>query len=125
MQCPKCPGSLESYTFNSVTVDRCTGCYGLFCHPDTIERMKGVWLAEAVVDMGDPDVGARYDKVGDIDCPECHVKMDKIVDAQQPHIWIEACPSCAKIFLDAGEFTDLKYNTMVDRYRDWLKGARA
>jgi Zn-finger nucleic acid-binding protein len=31
-----------------------------------------------------------------------------MVDAAQPHIWVESCPVCHGTFLDAGEFTDLK-----------------
>ena len=125
MECPKCSNAMESRTFKEVTVDRCTGCRGLFCAPDTIEKMKGMWMTEAVIDMGDATVGKEYNKIDDIQCPECQVAMDKISDPEQPHIWLEACPQCSKVFLDAGEFTDLKFNTLIDRYRDWRKGKRA
>ncbi len=124
MECPKCQREMLRRTFNRVTVDRCTGCFGLFCEPAAIEDGKEVWLAEAVVDIGYPGTGARYDTIDDIDCPECEVKMDKISDPEQTHIWMETCPQCNKIFLDAGEFTDLKYNTVLDRIRGWRKGQR-
>jgi len=56
--------------------------------------------------------------------PRCSVKMDKVVDPKQTHIWMESCPSCYRVFLDAGEFSDLKYETFSDRIKNLLKGRR-
>ena len=39
-------------------------------------------------------------------------------NAEQPHIWYEACKSCDGVFLDAGEFADLKEHTLLDRLKD-------
>ena len=124
MECPKCSRPMESKTFKSIELDRCTGCYGIFCGQEAIEGGKDVWLSEAVLDVGYESTGERYDKVDDINCPACNVKMDKISDPVQTHIWMEACPQCNKVFLDAGEFTDLKHNTMLDKFRSWRKGLR-
>ncbi len=124
MKCPKCERDMETRTFKNIEIDRCTGCYGIFCSPGDIEKGKDVWLSEAVLDIGYENTGERYDTIDDINCPACDVKMDKISDPDQTHIWMEACPQCNKLFLDAGEFTDLKYNTMMDRIRDWRKGLR-
>lgn len=125
MDCPKCGKQMESQTFKTITVDRCSGCQGLFCSPEAIEKGKDQWLADAVLDKGAATASAAYDAVDNIHCPACTVKMDKISDPEQTHIWMEACPQCKKIFLDAGEFTDLKYNTVLDRLRDWRKGERS
>ena len=124
MECPKCSRPMETKTFKNIELDRCTGCFGIFCDQAAIEAGKDVWLSEAVLDVGYESTGERYDKVDDINCPTCNVKMEKISDPVQTHIWMEACPQCEKIFLDAGEFTDLKHNTMLDKYRSWRKGIR-
>mgnify|MGYP003632108897 CR=1 FL=1 len=124
MECPKCSRLLEKKVFKNVEVERCAGCFGIFCTHEAIEQGKKVWLAEAVLDIGYETTGARYDSIDDIECPECRVKMDKVSDPDQAHIWLEVCPRCDKVFLDAGEFTDLKYRTLLDRYRDWRKGKR-
>ena len=50
--------------------------------------------------------------------------MEKKTDEHQTHIWFEACPECGGMFFDAGEFTDLKYDTLMDRIRDFVKGPR-
>ena len=44
--------------------------------------------------------------------------MIRMVDSEQPHIWFEACKTCNGVFLDAGEFIDLKDRTLLDRLRD-------
>ena len=60
----------------------------------------------------------------DIKCPECSTVMDKTSDERQTHIWYESCPSCGNLFFDAGEFTDLKYDTLMDRLRGLVRGRR-
>jgi len=124
VECPKCNKAMETKTFNGVEVDRCSGCNGIFCSPNEIKKGAEVWNAESLLDIGYKSVGKKYDKIDDIDCPECSVKMDKISDPVQPHIWMESCPKCNKLFLDAGEYTDLKHITILDKFRTWRKGAR-
>ena len=82
------------------------------------------WMAESFLDVGAPSLGKKYDKIDDIDCPVCGVGMDKIEDPVQTHIWMESCPKCARVFLDAGELTDLKYETFSDKFKNLLKGKR-
>ena len=75
---------------------------------------------EADIEMDEYDV----DKGEIISCPECGVKMEKKTDDRQTHIWYESCPQCEDMYFDAGEFTDLKYDTFMDRIRDALRGRR-
>ena len=105
MQCPKCEGTLEPKTYGrKITIHRCTECKGLWCKPETLILMQKEWMADAVLDSGDPSVGKEYNKVDEINCPECGEQMDKSSDARQTHIWFETCPQGHGIFLDAGEF---------------------
>jgi hypothetical protein len=107
-----------------IVVDRCTHCFGLLVLPEVLSEMRGEWMAEAFLDIGHPKLGKKYDKIDEIDCPECQVPMDKIVDPVQTHIWMESCPECSRIFLDAGEFSDLKYETLSDKFWDLVKRRR-
>ena len=50
--------------------------------------------------------------------------MDKESDEHQKHIWFERCGQCEGMWFDAGEFSDLKYDTLMDRLRDYLVGER-
>jgi hypothetical protein len=86
--------------------------------------MKNAWMAEAVLDIGDPQIGSDLNEVDNIECPEGHGKMFKTEDVRQRHIWFEQCLTCHGVFLDAGEFTDLKYETLLDFVRGMLKGSR-
>jgi len=97
---------------------------GLWCKPDVLLEMKKEWMSE-MLDRGDSSLGKKYDHIDNVKCPECDdVQMNKVADEKQTHIWYETCPECEGMFFDAGEFSDLKYDTFLDRVRDALKGRR-
>jgi uncharacterized protein len=124
MKCPKCDGDMVQKTYGRrISLNRCANCQGLFVKPDVLMEMKQEWMSE-VLDMGDRAVGRKLNAVDDIDCPECGTHMDKVSDPKQTHIWYEACPNCDGMFFDAGEFTDLKHDTVLDRLRDLIRGRR-
>lgn len=125
MDCPKCTGHLQAESYgDSITIHRCDTCAGLWCKQEALAEMKDTWMAEAVLDIGNPRIGNTMDALGDIHCPEGHGKMNKRDDDRQRHIWYEECSTCHGVFLDAGEFTDLKHDTLLDRVRGVLKGGR-
>lgn len=77
-------------------------------HEDLREIAEGV-------DTGDPEVGKKYNETSEAYCAVCpNTKMVRMVDAQQPHIWFESCPTCFGRFYDAGEFKDLSEHTISD-----------
>ena len=125
MDCPKCTGTLEKKTYGrKITVHRCSDCKGLWCKADVLLEMRKEWMAEVILDSGDPKVGQEYNALDDIDCPECGERMDKTADEKQIHIWYESCPNGHGMFFDAGEFTDLKYETFMDRIKGAIVGKR-
>lgn len=120
MQCPKCDGTMERRAHGrKIAVERCNKCFGLFCEPEVLAEMKTAWMSE-ILDEGDPNIGKRYDAVANVDCPQCHTRMTRKNDPGQTHIWFEECASCGGIFFDAGEFSDWKYETFFDGFRDLL-----
>ncbi|MCH7815629.1 MAG: zf-TFIIB domain-containing protein [Proteobacteria bacterium] len=124
MECPKCKGEMETKRHEEISIDRCNNCYGLLVEERMLSKMLDGWMTESFLDIGTAALGKKYDKIDDIECPYCHFTMDKIVDPEQTHIWMESCPSCYRIFLDAGEFSDLKYKTLSDVFKSLLKGKR-
>ena len=117
MNCPKCNAIMESVTYQGITVDRCTDCKGIWfdmLEREALEKLKG----SEVIDSGDAQVGRKFNEMGKIACPKCKVNMLRMVDNRQPHIWFEGCPVCYGVFLDAGEFRDLKSNNLLDFFKD-------
>lgn len=116
MDCPKCGHEMEQVIYGEVEVDRCTLCKGLWFDMLEHEQLKGVPGAEAI-DVGDPDIGALYNRDDRISCPRCGGRMIKMVDPEQPHIWYESCGVCHGVFFDAGEFADYRRLSLADFFR--------
>lgn len=124
MDCPKCSKVLERITFNDIEVNRCTGCLGLWFDTLAKEDLVEMEGAESI-DIGAEQVDSHYNEMRDIDCPVCEQPMIPMVDKDQFHIKYEACAACYGLFFDAGEFTDLKDYTVVERFQKMLGALRS
>ena len=126
MDCPKCNAKMVERTVEvlqgSVTIDQCTSCKGLWFDNGEAEQLKKDWMAD-FVDSGDPEQGKSYNKVRDIECPRCGKPMKKINDQKQKHLQYEACEEHG-MFMDAGEFTGFKHETLLDVFRDLVARLR-
>ena len=123
MQCPKCDAEFEKVVFHDIEVDRCTGCRGLWfdmLEKEDLVKIKG----SESIDVGPDQVGESYDLQRDINCPVCHQKMIPMVDKDQFHIHYESCATCYGTFFDAGEFRDLKDQTVAERFSQMLQTLR-
>ena len=114
---------MESIQYSGIVVERCTGCKGIWFDMLEKEHLAAIAGSEAI-DTGDPKVGKKYNEIGNVDCPKCKVKMLRMVDARQRHIWYESCPQCYGLFFDAGEFKDYKHETILDFFKDLLSKER-
>jgi uncharacterized protein len=123
LQCPKCEHGMKEVTFgNQLTIDRCTECQGIWFDTCEAAELKDRWMGE-VLDTGDPEVGKKWNEVEDVNCPRCQKRMSKTSDPTQIHIWYEVCDEHG-MFFDAGEFTDYKYETLLDKFRGLITGKR-
>lgn len=113
MHCPKCHAPMKAIRYGAVQVDRCTGCQGIWFDLAELEQLRKLEGSQ-MVDSGDPAVGRTYNSVHNIDCPRCTVAMLAMREARQNHIQYEKCPSCHGVFFDAGEFRDIKEETVLD-----------
>ena len=120
--CPKCGHGMQEISYGGIFIDRCTQCQGLWFDTGEAERLKDRWMGDAL-DMGDASEGRKWDAVEDISCPRCGKQMEKTSDPKQKHIWYEQCEEHG-LFMDAGEFTDYKHETLMDRFRSLIKGVR-
>lgn len=127
MECPKCQGDLQSKTFSTLRYHRCEDCGGIMMTPDMVRKAKQTIRAYDIMDVGSPGMGRRLNKITDIVCPFCEdgPVMNRMPDPQQTHIWVEQCPSCERLFFDAGEFTDKHKETFWDKVLDHLARQRS
>jgi len=107
MDCPKCRGQLEEVSYQKVRIDRCKKCDGLWFDFAELQELLEMDGAESI-DVGSPVLGGAYNGMQRIDCPVCKVVMIPMSDDKQQHINYEICSQCYGVFLDAGEFSDLK-----------------
>lgn len=122
MECPKCHSEMHEKTLSTlkggVTVDQCTNCHGMWFDIGEAEALKDKWMSD-YIDSGDRELGRKHNAIRDIDCPRCGKSMEPLADPAQTHIQYEACPDHG-MYLDAGEFTDYKYETLMDLFRDFV-----
>lgn len=114
MNCPKCDSEMKIVKYDYVQVDKCTHCSGIWfdlMELQDLKKMKGSDKIDKVPE-NKPAVSSDSDKK--VKCPKCNVTMHTMKDVLQHHIEYEQCGSCKGVFLDAGEFTDLKEFTIKE-----------
>lgn len=117
MICPKCNNPMEKVEYESIEVDRCQNCKGIWFDMLEHEHLKEIEGSESI-DIGDPHVPKEFNEMKRVECPVCHTPMIGMVDRRQPHIWYESCATCYGVFFDAGEFKDFKEKTVMDFFKD-------
>ncbi|MBI4662376.1 MAG: zf-TFIIB domain-containing protein [Verrucomicrobia bacterium] len=125
MNCPKCQSTMEKAVYQGIEVERCTGCKGIWfdeLERDDLLRLEG----SEILDTGSAKIGKEFNKVDRLVCPACAGTghMLRMVHPKQSHIWFECCKVCGGIFLDAGEFRDLKDETIFDFFKALLTPER-
>jgi Zn-finger nucleic acid-binding protein len=109
---------MEEVAFKGMSLSRCVGCGGLWFAPEVLTSLRAdAWMADYVLDVGQRRIGKQYNRVRDIDCPQCGKKMEQKSDPDQRHITYETCSGGHGTFLDAGELTDLLHNTFWDLFK--------
>ena len=121
MNCPACQLPLQEVAVGQVTVDRCTGCQGIWFDAMEKEQLMilpgaaGVLDIDCIWEHNPPSVGALTEKPGGYkgaNCPRCQVKMETVWVRRQQNtgrgaLVFEQCEQCHGSFFDAGEFSDL------------------
>ena len=116
MKCPKCKAEMEKVRTAEATVDRCTSCRGMWF--DLLEHQDVGAKSAKALDVGNAQVGKKYDRMDTVLCPNDGQRMTRMTALGQPHIHYEQCPTCSGVFFDAGEFRDYKTHSIGDIFRD-------
>ena len=121
MNCPKCNGAMQAVSFQGIEVDRCGSCHGIWFDALELDKLAEIAGSEILDppdgDSKDPQTRATTK----IACPHCGGQMIGMTAHGQPHIRFESCTVCYGAFLDAGEFRDLKQETLMERMRSFYR----
>jgi uncharacterized protein len=113
---------MESVTVGEQTVDRCTGCGGLWFDLREHEHIAESKAQVESLDTGDATKGAAQNAQRDVQCPVCNVKMLKLSVPTQLHIKYESCPVCYGAFFDAGELKDFASHSLAEQVGGFFRG---
>jgi len=123
MDYPKYPGKLEEVKLGKkrpLVIDRCFACGGLWFDKGELTEAinKEIWdtaefeLEEELFDDEELKQGVDLDKI-EIICPRCKgdKKMIKMPSSRNKNVVIDYCEKCAGIWLDAGEYNEMRKRT--------------
>lgn len=105
MNCPNCGQTMVTKDLNSVLVDVCPACAGMWLDVGELQRLKDASLPEANwldVSIQEELEACQY-SWGTRACPVCSQKMANIAYGETG-IMLDACVQNHGIFLDQGEF---------------------
>ena len=119
MNCPKCNATMETVTYENITVERCTACKGLWFDALEAEHLKALRGSQDI-DTGSADKGRFMDNISKVRCPVCNTPMIQMVDVHHPDLRFESCKVCYGMFFDAGEFRHYKEGRILELFKKWL-----
>jgi Zn-finger nucleic acid-binding protein len=108
MECPRCHAELARREFESVVVDECPGCGGIWFDRDELRQAKDAaepdanWLDFDAWTDGDGASGAP----SAIACPSCDGQMVTLAYGATG-VEIDVCGGCHGTWLDRGEFAKI------------------
>ena len=123
MQCPHHQSPLIHHRYeDTVEVDRCGDCGGMFLDPGELNRIQEVTENDYRDEIqGAPDLigGAHRAALAkakpSIRCPKClvdgdseSVEMERREHGYTSQIFVDVCPQCRGVWLDAGEIEALE-----------------
>lgn len=103
MRCPKCGGTyLKEVKVKStgMKVDHCPKCKGIWFDAQELEAVLKVASKELAVPSDARESAA-------LSCPRCNVLLYQF-QYPQTLVQVEMCKQCGGLWLDAGEFTEIK-----------------
>jgi len=130
MQCPKCNSPmLEIPAAYATSVSRCENCHGIACQDDALSSLQRQWFLwpkhdPREIDSGTAREGRRWNELKDVACPGCGAAMCTVQAPGQEHIRLDRCNPCGLTFFDAGEMSDLRYETLADSVRGMIVKTR-
>jgi len=105
IECPKCANSLESKTLETIPVDQCPTCQGIWFDE---QELQSVLTRSHELRRGlhgrnrDPSLDQKRGA-----CPRDKSALLRAFSATDEHIVLDMCPECHGLWLDGGELDQL------------------
>ena len=135
MDCPKCPGKLETIKIEGVKIDKCYVCEGLwFDDKELKEVIKKDFKSLDFFDFDKNDADDIDEEnvdgteikgvVKQLDmmpgkCPCCRESLNREKYKSMAEIDVDVCPKCHGVWLDGGEIKKLR-NTFLRNIKNRL-----
>ncbi|MGE0826055.1 MAG: zf-TFIIB domain-containing protein [Candidatus Binatia bacterium] len=106
MQCPKCATeTLSPWPVQTIEVDRCTTCGGVWCDDQELPLLLRVSSQELKPLQKGPERDDLDTKRGV--CPRDATPLIRVFSAQNSSVVVDACSQCRGVWLDGGELSRL------------------
>ncbi len=119
MKCPKCAAAMEAVVVESIEIDRCLNCKGIWFDLNEQEALKDAKGAHKA-DVGHQAIGEYYNQMTGVLCPKCKVIMETATVKKAVSIQYETCPKCHGAYFDAGEFREFSEPGLLEFISDLL-----
>lgn len=113
--CPKCGMELLEFGYQTIRIDQCSGCDGIWLDRGELEAVEHMhregilsleldtkWVrAKEKLDQTTPEELEERKRQTHMRCPRCSSALEEIQDHGIP---VDRCTTCGGVWLDAGEF---------------------
>ena len=103
MQCPRDSSVLESREYDSIAVETCASCGGMFVEGGELNRLSGPTAGDLEFSTLDADSGRHPDEWGAARCPRDEAPMKKVEFNIETGIILDHCTACGGFWLDGRE----------------------
>jgi uncharacterized protein len=121
MKCPACGRDLSAMTAGDVAVDVCAGgCAGIWFDDFELAKLEREERSAGNALLQVPrDAAVQVDVTARRSCPKCGVEMMRRFESVERKVTVDECPTCAGMWLDAGELgaIEAEYASDEDRER--------
>lgn len=121
LKCPKDLQRMAKLHIQGVVYDHCAKCGSMWFDASELTRLRQSPEIAQRVESETHDTLNERQVVGQLHCPRDGSVLAQLSDPQQPHVFIDLCPTCRGVLLDAGELIDLSILTLGEKFRGFFR----
>lgn len=108
LRCPECGGSTTMHAFESMQIDVCNGCGGIWFGRNQLRDLVAEGAAALDELLGfEPKDAHAAPKYSQFSCPDCKIVLHQRQLDGAPAVTVETCYNCGGIYLGAAALDEL------------------